>query len=56
MCFSIGYNASYMNMEIFEQMRADQLRSYLAFFMRHYRQLGAFWFIYLTEKYDQCGE
>jgi hypothetical protein len=42
-----------MNVKIFEQMQADQLRNYISFFMKHYRQMDAFWFIYLTEKYGQ---
>ena len=42
-----------MNLEIFEQMDAPELRSYIEFFLRHYRVMDAFWFIYLTEKYGQ---
>jgi hypothetical protein len=42
-----------MNLEIFERMEAEELRSYIAFFLRHYRQMDAFWFIYMTEKYGQ---
>ncbi len=42
-----------MNLEIFERMEAEELRSYIAFFMRHYRQMDAFWFLYMTEKYGQ---
>ena len=42
-----------MNLELFEQMDAPELRSYLEFFLRHYRVMDAFWFIYLTEKYGQ---
>ena len=42
-----------MNMALFEQMDAPELRSYLEFFLRHYRTMDAFWFIYLTEQYGQ---
>jgi hypothetical protein len=42
-----------MNLEIFERMGAEELRSYIAFFMKHYRQMDAFWFIYMTEKHGQ---
>ena len=42
-----------MNLELFERMDARELRSYLEFFLRHYRVMDAFWFIYLTEKYGQ---
>jgi hypothetical protein len=42
-----------MNLEFFEQMDAPELRSYIEFFLRHYRVMDAFWFIYLTEKYGQ---
>jgi hypothetical protein len=42
-----------MDLEIFEQMDARELRSYIEFFLRHYRAMDAFWFIYLTEQYGQ---
>ena len=42
-----------MNLELFERMDAPELRSYIEFFLRHYRVMDAFWFIYLTEKYGQ---
>jgi hypothetical protein len=42
-----------MNLGIFEQMEAPELRSYLEFFLRHYRVMDAFWFIYSTEKFGQ---
>ena len=34
-------------------MDAPELRKYIDFFLRHYRVMDAFWFIYLTEK---CGQ
>src|ERR1017187_8940743 len=42
-----------MTLEICERMDAPELRSYIEFFLRHYRVMDAFWFIYLTEKYGQ---
>src|SRR5208337_4837181 len=42
-----------MDLELFDRMDAPELRSYLEFFLRHYRVMDAFWFIYLTEKYGQ---
>jgi hypothetical protein len=51
--FSVCYNSFSMNLEIFERMEADELRRYIEFFMKHYRQMDAFWFLYVTEKYGQ---
>ncbi len=42
-----------MGLEIFEKMSAAELRSYLEFFLRHYRLMDAFWFIYTTEQFGQ---
>jgi hypothetical protein len=42
-----------MNLEIFERMEAPELRKYVEFFLKHYRVMDAFWFIYLTERFDQ---
>ena len=44
-----------MNLELFERMDPAQLRSYLEFFLRHYRVMDAFWFIYLTERFGQTA-
>ncbi|MBW2157349.1 MAG: hypothetical protein JRG87_12000 [Deltaproteobacteria bacterium] len=42
-----------MDMEIFETMKAPELRKYLKFLLWHYRVVDAFWFIYLTEQFGQ---
>ncbi len=42
-----------MNLELFERMEAAELRSYIEFFLRHYRVMDAFWFIYLAERFGQ---
>jgi hypothetical protein len=39
---------------IFESMEAPELRSYLEFLLWHYRVVDAFWFITLTERFDQA--
>jgi len=44
-----------MNLDLFEQMEAPELRRYLEFLLRHYRAMDAFWFIYLTEKFGQAA-
>ena len=43
-----------MNLKIFESMSADELRRYLEFLLRHYRVVDAFWFIYVSERFDQA--
>ena len=42
-----------MDMTIFDKMDESQLREYIAFFIKHYRVMDAFWFINVTEKFDQ---
>ena len=42
-----------MDMKIFEDMEATELKKYLKFLLWHYRVVDAFWFIYLTEQFDQ---
>jgi hypothetical protein len=42
-----------MNMESLEKMDLPQLREYVHFLLWHYRVMDAFWFIYVTERFDQ---
>ena len=42
-----------MNMDIFQDMEAPELRSYLEFLLWHYRVMDAFWFIYIAQRFDQ---
>lgn len=37
----------------FEKMEASQLRKYLDFLIWHYRVMDAFWFVYVSERFDQ---
>ena len=43
-----------MDTTIFDSMDAPEFRSYLEFLLRHYRVMDAFWFITLTERFDQA--
>ncbi len=42
-----------MDLTRFEGMDAAELRQYLQFLLRHYRQMDSFWYLYITER---CGE
>lgn len=42
-----------MDLGILGKMEAPQLRSYLEFLLWHYRVVDAFWFIYVSERFDQ---
>lgn len=42
-----------MDLKIFEGMSAPELRSYIEFLLWHYRVVDAFWFIKLSERFDQ---
>ncbi|MBW1998726.1 MAG: hypothetical protein JRJ29_12275 [Deltaproteobacteria bacterium] len=42
-----------MNLKIFETMSEGELRKYIEFLLWHYRVVDAFWFIYVSEKFDQ---
>jgi hypothetical protein len=42
-----------MNMAVFREMDAPQLKRYIEFLLWHYRVVDAFWFIYVAEQFDQ---
>ena len=42
-----------MDLTLFESLDDDQLRSYIQFTLWHYRVMDAFWFIHVTEEFDQ---
>ena len=43
-----------MDLTIFEDMPAPELRQYLRFLLKHYRQMDSFWYIYLMEMFDEA--
>ena len=42
-----------MDLQVFENMDAKQLRRYLEFLLWHYRVVDAFWFIFVGQRFDQ---
>ncbi|RJR50645.1 MAG: hypothetical protein C4576_05280 [Desulfobacteraceae bacterium] len=42
-----------MDLRIFETMEAPDLRKYIEFLLWHYRVVDAFWFLKVSEEYDQ---
>ncbi|MFP4037086.1 MAG: DUF6125 family protein [Desulfobacteraceae bacterium] len=42
-----------MDLELFENMEAEDLRKYIEFLLWHYRVMDAFWFLYVAERFDQ---
>jgi len=46
-------NAEPMDMSLFEGMSNDEMKSYLEFLLWHYRVVDAFWFLYVSETFDQ---
>ncbi len=43
-----------MDMSVFQGMDAGELKKYLEFLLWHYRVVDAFWFIYVSERFDQA--
>jgi hypothetical protein len=44
-----------MDMVNFQGMDADELRQYIQFLLWHYRIVDAFWFLYVSENFDQSS-
>jgi hypothetical protein len=44
---------SMMHLDIFENMGASDLRKYIEFLLWHYRVIDAFWYIYVSEHFDE---
>jgi hypothetical protein len=42
-----------MDLEIFRNMGTPELRSYLEFILWHYRVMDSFWYIAVTERFDE---
>jgi hypothetical protein len=42
-----------MDMSVFLDLPAPELRKYIEFLLWHYRVVDAFWFIYTAERFDQ---
>jgi Family of unknown function (DUF6125) len=44
-----------MDLKLFENMDAPELRKYVEFLLWHYRLVDAFWFLYVAEHVDQTA-
>jgi len=42
-----------MNLEIFADMPAPQLRAYIEFLLWHYRVMDSFWYLKIAEQFDE---
>jgi len=43
-----------MDLRVFDTMEAPELRNYIQFLLHHYRVMDSFWYIYLTEMFDEA--
>jgi hypothetical protein len=43
-----------MDLSIFENMQDRDLKKYIEFILWHYRVMDSFWYIYVSEKYDEA--
>lgn len=44
-----------MNLDIFQNLEAGDLRRYIEFLLWHYRLVDSFWFIYVTHRFGQTA-
>jgi hypothetical protein len=44
---------NHLDLSMFEDMEAGELRRYLEFLLWHYRVVDAFWYLYTVEKFDE---
>ena len=42
-----------MDLKIFDNMEKEDLRNYIEFLLWHYRVIDAFWYINITERFDE---
>ena len=42
-----------MDLSVFENMNSSELKSYLEFLLWHYRVMDGFWFLYVSDEFDQ---
>jgi hypothetical protein len=43
-----------VELSLFDEMEAPELRKYIEFLLWHYRVVDSFWYIYLTEAFDDA--
>lgn len=49
-----GGKGENMDLTVFAGMEAADLRKYVEFLLRHYRVMDAFWYIYISELFDEA--
>ncbi|MFW6147109.1 MAG: DUF6125 family protein [Thermodesulfobacteriota bacterium] len=42
-----------MDLEIFRNMKGDELRSYIEFLLWHYRVMDSFWYLAISDRFDE---